>query len=316
MRRSSCFLIILLVVALGNGGCSKSKQNSTIIEQSSKGTLKVVDEQASISTQTNHPTENQEFSEKTKKDSTSKDISYKEYYNERFEFSIEYPSKFVTKMLPANGDGIILESSDGSAELTVSGINNVLDWTAKSCFDDFIKDHKNLSYKLQKDNWFVSSWNEGDNILYMKEIVGNGSINTFYFKYPLAEKEYYDQVVQKLVESFRTPGISEYHEINSYESQYDYGKVLDLFISRFLIASPDKDNITYALKSSPSEFLYTIHVDRFNEERDLYEIRLSRNTDTAQNYFYYDPKTEKFYDDGTDKEEITSDDNIYFWSPF
>jgi hypothetical protein len=123
-------------------------------------------------------------------------------------------------------------------------------------------------------------------------------------------------VVKRLLKSFETPGISEIHGIVLDGNSHDFGKVINLFISRFLIRNPDKDNPLYALKSSPSEFLYTVHVDRFDEEKGMYEIRLNRNTDTVQNYFYYDPETEKFYYDGADKEEITSDGSIFFWSPF
>jgi hypothetical protein len=248
---------------------------------------------------------------------TVEDISYKEYYNERFEFSIEYPNTFVTTMLPANGDGIILESLDGSTKLTVSGSNNVLESTVESFVDDFINNHEDITFKEQKDNWFVASWIEGDKILYMKKVIGIGSSNTFIFEYPIEEKEYYDQVVNKLIESFDTPGILEAYAMSGEEEIeiFDYMKVCDLFIERFLIAGSEKDDITYALKGDPSDFIYKVFVGSFDEERDMYEIRLWRNTDTLQHFYYYDADTEKFYEDLADLEEITSD-YIFFWSPF
>jgi serine/threonine-protein kinase len=126
-------------------------------------------------------------------------VSYKKYYNARFGFSIEYPSTFITKDLPQNNDGIILGTSDDRVELIVSGIYNVLDETPKSIYNDLVEEHSNASYKVQEDNWMVVSWNEGDNIIYMKEVVGSNEINTFIIEYPLSEKDYYSTIISHLV---------------------------------------------------------------------------------------------------------------------
>lgn len=143
-------------------------------------------------------------------DSPKEQISYKTYKNERFQFSVEYPGTFITKMLPENGDGIKLGAQDGSANLIVSGINNVLDETAPQLLANLVREH-NPSYKIIKENWFVASWAEGDRIVYEKCIVGSGSINTFVIEYPVNQKEIYDPVVEHLNASFKTPSINESH---------------------------------------------------------------------------------------------------------
>lgn len=138
------------------------------------------------------------------------EVYYKTYVNGRFEFSIEYPDYFVTLALPENGDGIRLGLPDGSAELTVSGINNVLDEKAQELYSDLVREH-NPSYKIQQGNWFAASWLEGDMIVYEKCVVGDGSINTFIIRYPSSQKEAYDPTVEHLSSTFKTPSIDDYH---------------------------------------------------------------------------------------------------------
>lgn len=88
-------------------------------------------------------------------------VIYKLYTNGRYGFSIEYPSTFAVKVIPDNDDGRIFSSPDGEAELTVSGINNVLGETAQSCYQQELKEHPNAAYKVQRGNWLIVSWVEG-----------------------------------------------------------------------------------------------------------------------------------------------------------
>ena len=268
IMKKNILLIVWLVVVFSMSGCSHSSQNSNSHGIKDKEILKVEEEKYPTITPTITPTvmpttqpnEIPINSDIDIKDNSANDISYEVYYNDRFDFSIKYPDDFITETLPANGDGIVLKNLDGNAELTVSGINNLLGDTAESCYDDFIKSHEKISYKKQNDNWFVASWLEDDNILYQKEVVGTGSINTFIIKYPLNEQEYYDEVIISLLESFETPGISETHAMILEEQTVDDEKVLNLFIEHYLIESPDTDNTFYALKGASTEFLYTVKI--------------------------------------------------------
>lgn len=143
--------------------------------------------------------------------SKNQQVSYKQYTNDRYWFSIEYPSTFITKLLPDNNDGIILSASDGNTELTVSGINNILNETPTSIYNDLLKEHRNASYKKHADNWMVVSWLEGDKIVYEKRVVGSGSINTFIIKYPSIQNDYYSPIISHLNSTFDTPQIDTGH---------------------------------------------------------------------------------------------------------
>ncbi|MDP4178839.1 MAG: M56 family metallopeptidase [Bacillota bacterium] len=138
-------------------------------------------------------------------------ITYKPYANPRFKYSIEYPDNYVIKLSADNGSGEILDSPDRSAELNLYAGNNVLNDTPQSKLTDFLSKHSNVKYKEQKDNWFVVSWTEDNNIFYQKEVIGSGSYNGYVLKYPASQKDNYDDVITHLNNSFKTPSIDSGH---------------------------------------------------------------------------------------------------------
>lgn len=70
------------------------------------------------------------------------------------------------------------------------------------------------SYKHLESNSYTLSWKENGMISYRYFVEGNihnGSFNDVTFKYPASERKYYDQVVVKIRNSFKTPGIDTSH---------------------------------------------------------------------------------------------------------
>lgn len=147
----------------------------------------------------------------TKPNTTTPELSYIPYTNDRFGFSIDYPSIFTKSSLPDNGDGITLSTEDGSTELIVYGSNNNLNETPTSTYNNLLKEHSDAPYKKQGGNWMVVSWIEGDKIAYQKSVVGNGSINTFIIKYPSNQNDYYSSIISQLNSSLKTPAIESVH---------------------------------------------------------------------------------------------------------
>ncbi|MTI71880.1 MAG: hypothetical protein FH751_16655 [Firmicutes bacterium] len=80
---------------------------------------------------------------------------------------------------------------------------------------------------------------------------------------------------------------------------FDYNEVAQIFIERFLIKNPNKDEYGFAIKNSPSGFIYNRpKVEAFYVDTNKYMIRLTRMTDTVNNFYYYDADLEVFYNDG------------------
>lgn len=159
----------------------------------------------------NNNTNKYAFSTKEVSSKAVERLAYKDYYNGRYGFSIKYPSNLIIGTESDNGDGITLSDETGSTKLIVYGSNNVLDATAKSAYIDTLKEIPKVLYKKQSGNWYVVSWTHNNKIIYKKEVVGKGSINTLIFTYSSSQKELYDEFLQNLKSYFKTPGISEVH---------------------------------------------------------------------------------------------------------
>ncbi|HHX62948.1 MAG TPA: hypothetical protein GX707_19890 [Epulopiscium sp.] len=138
-------------------------------------------------------------------------IRYVPYTNERYGFFIEYPDIFNDKRLSDNGDGISLENAQMDTRLKVYGSNNVNEETAIELYEEDVRNAFKLLYKFQKDNWYVISWEEGEDGFYKKTVVGEGSINTFIMGYPKLYDPEYSGMVEHLFESFDTPEVDELH---------------------------------------------------------------------------------------------------------
>jgi hypothetical protein len=128
---------------------------------------------------------------------------FRTYTNERFGFSIDYPPSFVPKEPPQNGDGMALESPDGTAILVVSGSNSS-GVALSAYYDTAVRTVKGeLGYHTASKDWFVVTWKEGDRLTYQKTFVGSGSENSFTFSYPEGQKLEYDHMVTRIEKSFR-----------------------------------------------------------------------------------------------------------------
>ena len=135
---------------------------------------------------------------------------YKEYYNDRYLFSILVPTNFKGCTQPTNNDG--LQFTNGKSKLVASGINNVLDQKPKESYSDEIANIKgSIKYKMLKNNYYVISWIDNGYVYYRKCVVGKKSKNEFEFSYPVSNKKIYNPMVSVIASSFKTPGINDYH---------------------------------------------------------------------------------------------------------
>lgn len=140
----------------------------------------------------------------------SNDIGYYTYTNERFGFSIDYPSFLTPGPPPENNDGLEFKSADGMVSFAASGSNNALFYTIEDLYNNQLNYiGVNPSYKHLGSNNYALSWEENGMIHYSYKILGEGSMNTFVFIYPSSKKEYYDPIVNRIYNSFKTPLINE-----------------------------------------------------------------------------------------------------------
>lgn len=145
-----------------------------------------------------------------KESSWDKPLSnWKSYHNQRFEFCLDYPSSFLTEMGESeNHDGNTFANANGSSEMRASGIYNALDETVAEAFeratekDTYYEDEKVITYKQQKDNWFVASGTYYESIFYVKTVLVEDTFYTLYFEYHSSEKEKFDEIIKRTTKNF------------------------------------------------------------------------------------------------------------------
>lgn len=145
---------------------------------------------------------------------------YKEYYNERFGYSLEVPVESLEVNLiereSDNGDGIIImldkdisSSVFGSffisPEDAADGIGASLE-TLKSYYDNSIKEHSDgLAYSILKKDYCVISYLK-DNTIYYEKVMLNersGSFVKLQFIYSKEKNREMNPILERVVKSLK-----------------------------------------------------------------------------------------------------------------
>jgi len=147
-------------------------------------------------------------SEKPEKYSPGFDI----YQNSRYGFSFKYPADIKSKIESSNTDGCEFIYEDGF-DIKVYGSNDpgVLNKSKEYFFSNELKNHKDITYKTQKNNWFVISGYDGEKIFYVKMFIGLSSRNVLYIYYPSNLRDKYYDAISVISKSFAEGDINQSH---------------------------------------------------------------------------------------------------------
>ncbi|MGB4336313.1 MAG: hypothetical protein WBJ41_15850 [Chromatiaceae bacterium] len=136
--------------------------------------------------------------------------NFQTYHNPRFDYAIEYPANLLIPQGEAdNGDGQVFVSPDQQARFKIYGTHNVLEESIKDLFHKESQDvatgkiTKKVTYKRQKNNWFVISGYIGNKIFYQKTLLSNDQFKTFYMEYPETQRHLYDHILGRMASSFK-----------------------------------------------------------------------------------------------------------------
>lgn len=132
-------------------------------------------------------------------------IQYNTYTNTRYGFSIEYPTTFNMSPPPTNNDG--REFTNGEATITAFGshINVIEDnETIETYYDRELESISSpISYQRLGNDWYVLSYQEGNNTVYQKAIIGETIISTLIIRYPSSRQEYYGPMITRISDTFK-----------------------------------------------------------------------------------------------------------------
>lgn len=135
------------------------------------------------------------------------------YNNERFAYSIQYPSDLLKMQAPPeNGDGRSFVSADGSTRMLVWGEYNAAEKTWQEEYEFELKGFGSKpTYTVFKPGWFVISGLKDGKIFYQKTLrrtlrQKSGNLDVFYtftIEYPRSASLKMDPIVKRISASFK-----------------------------------------------------------------------------------------------------------------
>lgn len=141
--------------------------------------------------------------------------SWSNYKNERFGFRLRYPSSVFKEQPPSErGDGQTFVTDDGRAKIVAYGTINDEGFSPaeyrKTILQEFGGGYDRMDYFPRGKTWFVLSGFRGESIYYQKVMFscGNRVINVLSVTFPTAEKQYFENLVEKIEDNFK-PGSGE-----------------------------------------------------------------------------------------------------------
>ncbi len=139
-------------------------------------------------------------------------LSYRRYANPRFGFSTLRPASFRVQPPPADGDGQGWNTPDGRVTLAAYGVNNIAGLSPGQD-EAAVARSMNVTYRAITGNVVtVSGYADGGGtIIYQRDVVGPGAIDTLFWKYPASQKARWDAAVTVTARAFRPGGLSTGH---------------------------------------------------------------------------------------------------------
>ncbi len=138
--------------------------------------------------------------------------SYGEYTNSRYGFTTLYPSSLKAQPPPQDGRGQAWASSDGQVLFSAYGVDNVHNYSPQQ---DEVADSQGLYvtyHDISGNIVTVSGYkNSGRTIVYQRDVVGPGAIDTLYWSYPASEKAEWYTAVTQIAYAFLPGDISNGH---------------------------------------------------------------------------------------------------------
>src|SRR5262245_34711789 len=133
------------------------------------------------------------------------------YNNERYGFSLKYPSSvFAVERTAAAGDGQLFVAKNGEARLLVGSLSNAENFTpanyqaylARNSYADY-----RISYRRLGGSWLALSGEGNGRVFYEKAMFScrGQRISSFALIYPSDQRHVFDPIVERIEDTFR-PG--------------------------------------------------------------------------------------------------------------
>ena len=134
-------------------------------------------------------------------------VKYETYSNARFGYQLSYPDVFTKSMESDNGDGVSMESADGTKTLKIWGSYNIDNSTGKTLLEDAKTRVSEISSEASDDQFYSIDYEGGGNgqtvLFHECGFISGGTVIGYVIFYPEKEKDSYSSVIDHMTKELK-----------------------------------------------------------------------------------------------------------------
>jgi len=190
---------IIGLMLVGQISCS-NKSDQTAIEKENellKKEIELLKKESELKDKESTPT----TSVPSKNEESKTDDNWKTF-NHKFGYTIQLPNYFSIGPLTASSIQYYTTDLDENIMIGVESLGEGSQTSIIKDYQTYLKTTDGITYKVLKENWFVISGQNGNDIFYYKMIVKNNQTHFLMITYPKAQKDLFDNILPRISKSF------------------------------------------------------------------------------------------------------------------
>lgn len=174
----------------------------------------------------------------------ARSINYKMYYNDYYDYLIDYPDDEYFEITKTYEDGIKLQNDNGEVLISLTSNWNPNGESLQQAYDKAVREKPNAAYKFLGKTFFTITY-EDNGLLIFRKTMYDKNTNKYvylYVSFPPEYKDYMTPIVERMANSMKKSSSTQSNTntssvtySNYYNSYYgysvDYPTSLDFYIS-------------------------------------------------------------------------------------
>jgi len=208
-------------------------------------------------------------------------VNYKTYYNDNFDYSIDYPDDEYFQISKTYEDGMKLQNDNGEVIISLTSNWNPNGESLQQAYDKAVREKPNAPYKFLGKTFFTITY-EDNGLLIFRKTMYDKNTNKYvylYVSFPPEYKDYMTPIVERMANSMKKSSSTQNNVTTSnvtysnyYNSYYRYS--MDYPISSdFYISSNTNDGMV--IKSN-DENVYISVIYGYDEYGDNLQTAYNR----------------------------------------
>ena len=182
-------------------------------------------------------------------------VNYRTYYNDYYDYSIDYPDDEYFEITKTYEDGIKMQNDNGEVLISLTSNWNPNGESLQQAYDKAVREKPNAAYKFLGKTFFTITY-EDNGLLIFRKTMYDKDTNKYvylYVSFPPEYKDYMTPIVERMANSMKKSSSTQNNTILSnviYKTYYNdyYGYSIDYPISEDLYTS-SRDNEGMEIKS-------------------------------------------------------------------